>query len=650
MQLRPYQIEAVDSVFSAWNSGETRVAMEVATGGGKTLVFAEVIRQTIAAKPDAKIVVLAHRGELLRAAQRTVAKHCGIQVGVVDGQVAPALRKKHLEAQVVTINTATLGVSKGQRSNAGARLKAVTELHRILGTVDLVILDECHRANTDTAMDCLTELGCFNGVRLLGVTATLFRGDKKMLTDVFEDCVYKKNLLDLIEEGYLVDVQLKKALVDGMDLTKVALSRSMSVTDFNATDLDRVMEEAGAEGVIAEFAKRYCGERKTLVFTPTVAAAERVAAAFKEQGLDSRVVHGTMSPKDRVEALEAFEEGDLQYLINCMILTEGVDLPSCSCIIMARPTKSQQLYLQIIGRALRLDDDWKSENKALLIDLVGATSINGMVSASSLFDTKPGETAIEAKQRRENIQRIIQTKAAAVHAALTPEEQEDNPIETIVSGSFNLWDVEVEELVEQVKRATAEKTARKERERLRTLPSFPAPGRCGSLLELDLDFLVSLESWATLPQYKGSYAAGLVFRDRWYSFYCDMSKKKTDDRRYGFIAQDLDSFEEMEASIIEFTKTFPGTAGAAYYSQNKLQPNHPKRSKKASAEQIKFMCNLLRRYKLRTEDIDAMKSKNIKEPNIGTVLDWIDYLLLAPDAREQCAHVKGWLKDREDLP
>jgi superfamily II DNA or RNA helicase len=641
--LRKYQEEGVDAAFLGWQTMD-RVAMEVATGGGKTLVAAEVIKRTIAAKPNAKIVFLAHRGELLRAGQKTISKHCGIQVGVVDGQVAPALRKKHLQAQVVCINTATLGVSKNQRGNGGKRLATVKSLHDTLGNVDLIILDECHRANTDTAMDCLTELGAFSGTRLLGITATLFRTDSKMLTDVFEDCVYKKNLLDLIEEGYLVDIKMKKAHVDGMDLTKVALSRSMSVTDFNATDLDRVMEEAGAEGVIAEFAKRYCGDRKTLVFTPTVAAAERVAAAFKEQGLGSRVVHGSMPSKERAEALEAFEDGDLQFLINCMILTEGVDLPSCSCIIMARPTKSQQLYLQIIGRALRLAED---KDDALLIDLVGATSVNGLVSGSTLFNTHTGETALEAKQRRETIQRIIQAKAATVHAALTPEEQEENPIETIISGSFNLWDVEVEELVEQVKRASKESKARKERERVRTLPSFPSPGRCGSLLELDLDFLLSLESWATLPQYKGSYAAGLCHNDRWYAFYCDKSKKKSDDRRYGFIAQNLASFEEMEAAIIEFTKTFPGTAGAAYYSQNKLQPNHPKRSKKASADQIKFMINLLRRAKIRDEELTMLSNKEMKQPNIGTVLDWIDYLLLCSDAREQCAHVKGWLRDQE---
>lgn len=643
MDLRKYQTEAVDAIFDGWQSMD-RVATEIATGGGKTLVAAEIVKRTLAAKPDAKIVFLAHRGELLRAGAKTIQRHCGLSVGVVDGQVAPAMRKRNLQAQVVSINTATLGVSKNQRGNAGARLKTVTELHNVLGNVDLVILDECHRANTDTALDCLTELGCFSGTRLLGITATLFRTDSKMLTDVFEACVYKKNLIDLIQEGYLVDIQMKKAHVDGLDLTKVAVSRSMSMEDFNATDLDKVMEAAGAEAVVARYAALYTKDRKTLIFTPTVASSERVAKAFAEEGLSCLVVHGSMSAKARAEALDSFENGDTQYLVNCMILTEGVDLPSCSCIIMARPTRSQQLYLQIIGRALRLADD---KDDALLIDLVGATSVNGMVSASTIFDAKEGESAAEAKARADQIQAIKQAKAAAVHARLTDEAKEEYPdVETILSGSFNLFDVEVEELIETVKRAAGETKERKERERTKTLPEFPPVGRCGSLLEMDLDFLVALTSWATLPEYQNSYAAGLCRNGKWYAFYCD-SSKKFDQGRYGFICDGVDSFEEMERGIIDFTKTFEATKDAPYYSQNKLQPNHPKRKKQATAEQVKLLFNLLTRAKIKTDEIAAYRNKEIKQKiSIGTCCDWIDYLLLAPDARKQCAHVKEWIDEK----
>jgi superfamily II DNA/RNA helicase len=402
------------------------------------------------------------------------------------------------------------------------------------------------------------------------------------------------------------------------------------------------MEAAGAEGVIAEFARRYTKDRKTLVFTPTVAAAERVAKAFSAHGLYAKVVHGSMPPQERAAALDEFENGDLQYVINCMILTEGVDLPSCSAIIMARPTKSQQLYLQILGRSLRLAED---KEDALIIDLVGATSVNGLVSASTLFEAQEGESVVEAKARIEHVKSIIQTKAQAVHDALTPEEQQEFSVETIVSGSFNLFDVEVEELVEQVKKAAGDSKERKERERVKKLPAFPAPGRSGSMLELDMDFLISLESWATLPQYKGSYAAGLCYKDKWYAFYCDKSKRDF-DKRYGFICDAVDSFEEMEEAIIKFTDTFPGTAGAMYYKQNKLQPNHPKRNKKASAEQIKFMGDLLKRAQIKQEEWAMMKNKEMKQPNIGTVVDWIDYLLCAPDARKQLKSVKEYLREQ----
>jgi superfamily II DNA or RNA helicase len=640
MELRAYQNDAVDAVFHDWSTGVVRTAIEVGVGGGKTLVMAEVIKRTLAAKPDAKIVILAHRGELLRGAAKTARVHLGIQVGVVDGQVAPALRKKHLACQVVCINTATLGVSSKQRMNNGNRTKIVSELHRLLGNVDLVLMDECHRSNTDTALDCITELGCFSGTRLLGVTGTLFRQDNKLLTDVFENCCYRKGMLDLIAEGWLVEPKMKKALIAGMDLNKVAVGRSMNMGDFSETDLDRVMAEAGAEGVIAEFAKRHCGTRKTLVFTPTVNAAERVARAFADVGLESVVVHGSMPPKERLDALERFENGDLQFIINCMIITEGVDLPAASCIIMARPTKSKQLYIQILGRALRLSD---GKEDALVIDLVGATSVNNMVSCDTVFGVQGEEGVLEAKARREYVAGVVATKAAAVHAALTPEEQAEVPLETLISGSFNLFDVELDELIEQVKKQAKESTERKERERVKTLPHFPAPGRSGSMLELDFDFLLALSSWATLPQYKNSYAAAVVDDEGKYTaFYCD-SSKHYDKGRYGFICERVDSFEDMEQSVVKFTETFPGTAGAMYFKQNKLDPSHPKRKKPASAEQIKFMTNLLSRAKIKQDEVAMMKNGEMKKPNIGTVLDWLDYLLLCQDARKQCQSVREFL-------
>ncbi len=363
--------------------------------------------------------------------------------------------------------------------------------------------------------------------------------------------------------------------------------------------------------------------------------------SFTALGLPSTVVHGSMRPSDRAAALKDFEEGDTQYLINCMILTEGVDLPACSAIIMARPTKSQQLYLQFLGRALRLHDD---KEDALVIDLVGATSVNGMVSANEFFQAQGAESALQAKERIEHIKAVVLGKAQQVHAALTPEEQEEFTVETIVSGSFNLFDVVVEEIVEQIKKAASESKERKERERVKKLPEFPAPGRSGTLMELNMDFVLSLESWATLPQYKGSYAAGMCIDNKWYAFYCDKSKS-FDKGRYGFICEGAATFEEMESAMIKYTETFPGTANAPYYRQNKLDPNHPNRKKPASAEQIKFMSDLMRRHKVREEELSMMKNGEMKKPRLGVVVDWIDYLLLCSDATKQIASVKEFLRD-----
>lgn len=382
IRLRDYQTDAIQSVWDAHRGGMQRPAVVLPTGAGKTVIFS-AMAQEWAAGPHGtgRSMVLVHRDELADQALaklRNAAPH--LRVGKVKAQ------DNDVDADVVVASVQTL---------ARPSRRKVLELsqHRDPGPLGLIITDECHHAAARSYQDVYDS---FPHARHVGFTATLERGDGVGLGSVWDDVVYSRSILWMIKQGHLVQPRGFNEDLRGLDLGTVKRSRG----DFQANDLGEAMEDAGLSDALPPLWKEHAGGRPTIVFTPTVATAESVAASFSlVHGVPAAVVSGATPREERRKAYEDFRLGRIKVLVNCMVLTEGFDAPWASCVIIARPTQSRPLYVQMVGRVLR---PWGDKSDAIVINVGGAggklaTLVD--LEPGAVKEVKDGEGLLEAEER-----------------------------------------------------------------------------------------------------------------------------------------------------------------------------------------------------------------------------------------------------------
>jgi superfamily II DNA or RNA helicase len=379
LELRPYQREALRALADSYRRGERRLLVSLPTGTGKTVVFSDLIRQ--AGARGKRALVLVHRDELVH---QTIDKLA---------LVAPEL---------------AVGVVKAERDEYGAPIVIASaqtvarpaRLERLVPDFALVVADEAHHAVAPSWRRALEHLRCFapGGPLLVGFSATCERADNKHLGEVFAGVAYHKDLLEMIEAGYLVDVRgLRVELA--LDLDTITIRDS----DFAEGDLSAALADAHAPEHVASAYLAHAADRKALAFFPSVALAREAAAVLVQNGIAAAVITGETPLDERRHTLAALRRGDVQVVSNCGVLTEGFDDPSVDCILMARPTKSGILYRQVVGRALR---PFPGKADALVIDFAGATGRHRLQSLPQLFGLKPldleGETVLGAvaAQRR----------------------------------------------------------------------------------------------------------------------------------------------------------------------------------------------------------------------------------------------------------
>lgn len=374
LKLRPYQTEALDALDAGWAAGKTRLAVVLPTGMGKTVVFAHLIdRQHRAGR---KALVLVHREELVTQAKEKVHSVApDLTVGVVKAG------RNEVDADVIVASVQTL-----------ARPARRAQLHDI----GVVIVDEAHHAVARTWADVLEHFGCFAGTPAAGFTATMSREDGKGLGDIWEEVVVRKDILYGIKKGYLTDVRGKAVTVDGLDLGTVAKSRG----DYQDGQLGDALEAAGAGEVIAQAYVEHSADRQGVLFAPTVATARAFADDLNAAGIVTEVISGATPTEDRELIYKRYRAGEIQVLSNCMVLTEGWDAPWCSTAVIARPTQSAALYVQMVGRVLR---PFPGKTDALVLDVVGVSQRHALKSIVDLTETKvtvrDGESLGEAIDR-----------------------------------------------------------------------------------------------------------------------------------------------------------------------------------------------------------------------------------------------------------
>ena len=364
-ELRPYQQQARERIHAEWENGHTRTLLVLPTGTGKTIVFASVAADQVRA--GHRVLILAHRGELLEQAADKLQRSTGL-VSAVEKADATCLNTWF---RVVVGSVQTL-----QRT---ARLERFPRDY--FGTI---IIDEAHHAITDGYRRILDYFG---SARVLGVTATPDRGDMRNLGEVFDSLAFEYKLTDAIKEGYLCRI-MAQTIPLKLDISSVTMSGGDYAVGDLGTALDPYLEQ-----IAAEMAQR-CKGRKTVVFLPLIKTSQKFRDLLNSHGFCAAEVNGQST--DRKEVLADFDAGKYNVLCNSMLLTEGWDCPSVDCVVVLRPTKVRSLYSQMVGRGTRLSP---GKSDLLLLDFLWMTDKHELCRPADLVC----EDRAVARQMTENL-------------------------------------------------------------------------------------------------------------------------------------------------------------------------------------------------------------------------------------------------------
>lgn len=351
MELRPYQEEAKQAIFDQWEGGNHRTLLVLPTGCGKTVVFAKVTEECV--RQGKRVLILAHRGELLEQAADKIKQATGMGC---------AVEKAEESCQGSWFRIVVGSVQTLMRERRLGQFPA--------DYFNTIIIDEAHHCLSESYQRVLSH---FSQAQVLGVTATPDRGDMRNLGEYFESLAYEYTLPKAIKEGYLSPIKAL-TLPLKLDLAGVGISAG----DFKAGDLGTALDPYLEQ--ISEEMKRYCAERKTVVFLPLVKTSQKFCRILNEMGFAAAEVNG--ESKNRAEILKDFDAGKYQVLCNSMLLTEGWDCPSVDCIIVLRPTKVRSLYSQMVGRGTRL---YPGKDHLLLLDFLWHTERHELCHPASLI-------------------------------------------------------------------------------------------------------------------------------------------------------------------------------------------------------------------------------------------------------------------------
>ena len=320
---------------------------------GKTIVFAKVTEECV--RRGDRVLILAHRGELLEQAADKIHKTTGLTCATEKAQ------------ESCLGSWFRIAVGSVQSLMREKRLSQFPEDY-----FDTIIIDEAHHSISESYQRIL---GHFSKAKVLGVTATPDRGDMKNLGQVFDSLAYEYTLPRAIKSGYLSPIKAL-TLPLKMDLTGVEVQAG----DFKAGDIATALDPYLQQ--IAHEMAAYCRDRKTVVFLPLVKTSQKFRDILNAKGFSAAEVNG--ESRDRAEILSAFEKGTYNVLCNSMLLTEGWDCPAVDCIVVLRPTKVRSLYSQMVGRGTRLSE---GKTELLLLDFLWHTERHELCHPADLICT-----------------------------------------------------------------------------------------------------------------------------------------------------------------------------------------------------------------------------------------------------------------------
>ncbi|KAI8990514.1 P-loop containing nucleoside triphosphate hydrolase protein [Trametes punicea] len=403
--LRPYQESCLEACLEALNSGSTRIGVSLPTGSGKTTVFISLLSRLAVPSQSPKAtrsLVIVNSVEL---AQQTAEQAKRL---FPEWSVEIEQGKRHASgfADLTVATFQTLLRSQRLEKFKAEYMKAliVDEAHHAAAPSYRRILSHFHPDIKSPDKD-FEPPKLDHHVPILGFSGTFSRHDGLALGSVFERIVYHRDFLEMIKEQWLCDVRFTTVRAN-IDLSGVTVNARTG--EFNPTSLAHVVNtDVVNELVVRTWLDKAADRKSTLVFCVNLAHVAKLTAAFRAAGVDARYLHANTPAAERKSLIDAFRAGTFPVLVNCAVLTEGADIPNIDCVIVARPTRSRNIFAQMIGRGMRLSPETGKQD-CRIIDFVDSQErVAGVVSLPTLFGLDPAELTddetIESLERRKAV-------------------------------------------------------------------------------------------------------------------------------------------------------------------------------------------------------------------------------------------------------
>lgn len=414
-ELRPYQQQAIEAVFAAEQRGVNRPLIAMATGLGKTLLAAEMIRRRM---PHGRAIFFAPIDEVVFQNARAVqAQNHSHAVGIVKA----ALNQKNADIVIASLHT----------------LRKKARLAQMGQDFQTVIVDECH-LNLDAYKDVIAHVAA-PGALIVGLSATPYRLDGRGLDEVFQEIVFDMPLIEGIAQGYLCEPDGLQFRLKGVDFSQTHLRKGdldqNEIAEFikRAEDWDKQMFAQWAE---------HARDKRTAVFLPKVEMAYQFAEYMRSQGVAAMALDGKTKKAERREILKRYEQGELQVLVNVLVLSTGWDSPWTECLLMGTLTASLARYMQTLGRGTRLlpgviDGLGTPEQRLaaiaasakpnfLLLDMAGVTKRHKPMSLATLAGVeKPNTQKKKFSELLEDAKKEAKAKEIAEQQAKAAAEERE---------------------------------------------------------------------------------------------------------------------------------------------------------------------------------------------------------------------------------
>lgn len=356
--LRPYQNDNKERIYEVWK-GKSSVMLQMPTGTGKTRLFSSIIKdiRSYSVKHELKLscLIMVHRMELIDQIVETLKKHYDLESGIIQ---AGFRQKPELWLQVASVQTLS------------RRLEKWTEK-----AFDFIIVDEAHHVPADSYLKIIN---AFHDAKLLGVTATPYRLSGEGFTDIFDELIVSPSVKEFIDMGVLSKYDYYSVRPNSEIQRELDGIKKFQAGEYTEAEMTRVCDNNHIRAQVVETYQKYAAGKKGIIYTINKEHNYNLCEDFKEHGINAVAIDSSTPSEIRKQYIEDFKNGLIDIICNVNIFSEGFDCPDIEFVQLARPTQSLSMFLQQVGRGLRISE---GKEKCLFLDNVGLYNKFGFPSS-----------------------------------------------------------------------------------------------------------------------------------------------------------------------------------------------------------------------------------------------------------------------------